>query len=133
MVELNAGMGALAAAFSGVFLVVGLAFYVYYALALMTIARKTGVEPAWLAWIPIANLYLMWKISETPGWSWLLIIGGIIPFVGGVLLLAGMLWWWWKISERRGHAGWLAIGLAIPLVNVVVPGVIAWMDKPIGR
>ena len=36
-----------------------LAGYVYVALALQTIATKTATPNGWLAWIPIANAFLM--------------------------------------------------------------------------
>ena len=36
-------------------------FYIYYAICLMFIAKKTNTAPAWLAWIPIGNLFLMCK------------------------------------------------------------------------
>ena len=42
-------------------------FYVYSALALMALAKKTGALKAWLAWIPLANIYLTAKIA---GLSW---------------------------------------------------------------
>ena len=39
--------------------------YVFSALGLMTLANNKGIENAWLAWIPIANLYILGKIVET--------------------------------------------------------------------
>ena len=33
-------------------------FYVYFAFAFMTIAKKLGYDKPWLAWIPIANIFL---------------------------------------------------------------------------
>ena len=131
-----AGLGALAAvgvALMFVFIILGLAIYIYTSLALMTIAKKTKEGPGWFAWVPILNLVLMWKISKTPAWSWLLVLGAIIPIVGTFIVLALMIWWWWKICERRGHAGWLAILYVIPVANLVIPGLVAWVDKPIGK
>jgi hypothetical protein len=45
------------------------AIYVYSAFALMVIARKTATPQGWLAFIPIANTYLLWRISRTPAWT----------------------------------------------------------------
>lgn len=57
------------AAFAGllslIFGLVGLGFYVLMALGLSGVAKKAGIENSWLAWIPIANLYLMGKIIGT--------------------------------------------------------------------
>lgn len=50
------GMMAMFAGFMLVFAVIGIAFYVYFAICLMKIAKKTNTENAWMAWIPIANL-----------------------------------------------------------------------------
>ena len=63
--------GEIPAILTGVFffcaLIAGLAFYVYIALALQTIAKKTGTANDWLAWIPIANLILMLNVAKKPG------------------------------------------------------------------
>jgi hypothetical protein len=63
------------AALTGVMLlfvvVFGLGCYVYMSLALQTIATKTGTANEWLAWIPIANLFLMltWPRNRCGGFS----------------------------------------------------------------
>src|SRR6266568_9692264 len=51
-----------------VFLIFGAVFYVYLALALQTIAKKTNTEDAWWAWIPILNALLMLNIAKKPLW-----------------------------------------------------------------
>ena len=138
------GMGVIVAS-----LILLLALYIYFALALMTIARKTGTEPAWLAWIPILNVYLLWKVSMTPAWTILVVaiafLFSWIPILGFVffLAIAGIItYWYWRVSERRGHAPWVGLGASpflsvIPfigtLINLVTVGLLAWMDKPIGR
>ena len=108
--------------------VVGIAAYVYFALALMAIAKKTKTDNAWLAWIPIANLYLLTQIAGVPGWTVLAIFLPIIPIIGGLGFLAVEIWWWWKVAEARNRPGWWGILIAIPLVNLVVVGLLAWKD-----
>ena len=50
--------------------VVLLIVYIYSALALMAIAKRTKTKNAWLAWIPIANIYLMTQIGGLhPAWT----------------------------------------------------------------
>jgi hypothetical protein len=51
-----------------VFLVFILAMYVYTSLAFQTIATKTGTANPWLAWIPIANIFLMLGVAKKPMW-----------------------------------------------------------------
>ena len=47
-----------------VFLIIFLAVYIYGALALMAIAKKTKTPNGWLAWIPIANVFLIIQIAK---------------------------------------------------------------------
>jgi len=60
-----------------------LAFYLFIAFMLFLIARKTNTAMAWLAFIPIANLWLMVHIAGKPVW-WLAAI--IVPFLLGIAL-----------------------------------------------
>lgn len=121
-----AAIGALAGVVLLVFLFVLIAFYVYSSIALMTIAKKTKTKKAWFAWIPIANIYLMTQIGGTPWWTMLFLLVFWITIIGPVLALALTIYWWWNIAEVRKMPGWLGILMAIPIVNLVVMGYIAW-------
>ena len=44
----------------------GLAAYVLFGLAVMTMGQKLGVKYPWLSWIPFAKSYAFGKIAETP-------------------------------------------------------------------
>ena len=123
-------LGGLGAAVLTSFLLVALVVYVYVSYSLMTIARKTKTELPWLAWIPIANLYLVTQIAKVPWWTFLIaLFAGFIPF--GAIVTAGMsMWWWWQISERMSRPGWLGILFIIPIVNLVVIGILAYGSKP---
>lgn len=103
------------------FLVIGLAFYVYFALALQTIADKTNIPNTWLAWIPIANIFLMLSVAKKPMW-WLILF--LIPVVNIVINIIV----WMAIAEARGKPNWWGILTIVPAVNIVVPGVLAWAD-----
>jgi hypothetical protein len=102
-------------------LVIGLAFYVYYSLALQTIAKKTNTENAWLAWIPIINIILMLNIAKKPLW-WLILC--LIPIVNIVIFIIV----WMAIAEARNKPSWWGILLIVPVVNIIVPGYLAWAD-----
>lgn len=112
---------AFAGAFMLVFLVFFGALYVYMALALSTIAKKTNTENPWLAWIPIANIILMLNIAKKPIW-WIILF--IIPIVGLVIAIIV----WMAIAEARGKPNWWGILLIVPLVGLIVPGYLAWAD-----
>lgn len=95
--------------------------YVYMALALQTIAAKTGTANAWLAWIPIANLILMLSVAKKPMW-WILLF--LIPIVN--LVIAVIVWM--GVAEARNKPNWWGILTIVPVVNLVVPGYLAWSD-----
>lgn len=117
-------------AISGVGFLFFAAFYVYGALALMTIAKKTDTERPWLAWIPFANIYLVTQIALKEWWWTLVAIGVMfIPFVGGLAMMGLMAWFFWSIAERRGYPNWVGILMIVPLVNLVVLGLLAWHDQ----
>lgn len=121
------GLGMLAA-MGAAFMVGGLIFYVYLALTLMTIAQKTNTPNAWLAWIPVANIYLMTQIAGLNGWWTLIIFASIIPLVGGLVFIGVLTWWWWLIAEKRGRPGWWGLLTLIPVVNLVIMGMLAWTE-----
>jgi len=91
------------------------------ALALQTIAQKTNTENGWLAWIPIANIYLMIMIGRKPVW-WIILF--LIPLVNIVMYVII----WMAIAEARGKPNWWGILIIVPVVNLIVPGYLAWAD-----
>ncbi|MGB6429971.1 MAG: DUF5684 domain-containing protein [Candidatus Acidiferrales bacterium] len=120
----NSGTFPAVAALGGVmlvFLIIGLAAYVYMALALQTIAQKTSTENAWLAWVPILNIILMLNIAKKPLW-WILLC--LIPLVNIVIIIMV----WMAIAEARGKPNWWGILIIIPVAQLIVPGYLAWAD-----
>jgi hypothetical protein len=114
-------------------IVVGIAMYIYMGLTLMSVAKKLKVEPAWLAWVPIGNVYLMTKMAKMPWWPMLLLIGALIPYLGIIAMVAFMVFafiWMWKICEARSRPGWWVLLSLIPLVggiwSIVMWGILAW-------
>ncbi len=105
-----------------------LALYIYSAWATMVVAQKLNVPNGWLAFIPIANVYLMTQMAGVPAWMTLFILLPIIPVVGGIAFAAIIIWWWWKICEKRGREGWWSLLLLIPIANLVILGVLAWAE-----
>lgn len=59
------GIFAIVASFFLIFLVVGIIIYVLGSIGLYTMAKNKRIENAWLAWIPIVQLYIMGKIIRT--------------------------------------------------------------------
>jgi hypothetical protein len=100
--------------FLGIFLVVGLICYIYFALALQTIAQKTNTPNAWFAWIPIA-------IAKKPLWRFLLFLLPIVNLVVTVLVLMA-------VAEARNKPNWRGILTLVPVANLIVPAELAWSD-----
>lgn len=123
---LPGNMMALIAGMLLVALIIGVALYIYFAIALMAIAKKTKTPNGWLAFIPIANIYLMTQIAKLPGWYTLGILLAIIPFIGGIAFMVLFAYFWWKIAEEIGKPGWWGILMLIPVVNLILVGIMAW-------
>ncbi len=102
-------------------LLIGLAAYVYIALAVQTIANKTHTENSWMAWIPIINIILLLNIAKKPIW-WIVLF--LIPIVSLVMAIIV----WMGVAEARGKPSWWGILLIVPLVGIIVPGYLAWAD-----
>lgn len=117
----NAFAAALAGTFMLFFLGILLIGYVYIALALQTIADKTSTPNSWLAWVPIANIFLMLAIAKKPAWWFILFL---IPLVNIVITIMV----WMGIAVARQKPDWWGILMIVPIANLVVPGYLAWAD-----
>lgn len=120
----------------------GIILYIYLALCLMFIAQKTDTPNPWLAWIPIANVFLMAMIAKRPWW-WALII--VLAYgIAAALMNGDMAWLGWLIEivalvftiiiwvgifQARHRPGWWVIWLFIPIVNLIIVGVLAFSKK----
>ncbi len=109
-----------------------LVFYVYSALALSTTAKKLGFDKPWLAWIPIANLYMLFKLGEQEP---LLILLFFTPVANIVALVFSVIAYV-KVAEKRGFSSAVGLGAAlggfIPCIGTVLQlfcmGYIAWAE-----
>jgi hypothetical protein len=96
-------------------------FYIYWALATQTIARKTNTENGWLAWIPIANVILWANIAKKPIWWGILCLVPLVNIVFMILL-------WMAMAEARNKPNWWGILMIVPVLGLIVPGYLAWSD-----
>lgn len=94
-------------------------YYIYMAICLLKIAKKTRTPDAWFAWVPILNFFLMTNIAKKPGW-WVLLF--FIPFIN---LIIGILVWM-EISKAVGKPEWLGILMIITPINFIIPGYLAF-------
>jgi len=117
-------------ALAGVIIFACLLFYVYSAVCLQIIAKKTDRHPAWMAWIPIANLFLMCKIGKLD-YKWLLLLLVLFvpligPFFGPLCALFWTAFAWYKIALARGKEGWIGAITVIPAVGFFTMGYLAF-------
>ncbi len=107
---------------SGFSWLISIGVYIYLAYSLYVIAQKTGHEDnAWMAWVPIINVFLMLQIANEPMWWFILVL---IPIVNIVIMIIV----WMKIAEARNKPSWWGILLIVPFVNLIVPGYLAFAD-----
>lgn len=107
--------------FSGMWTLVSIGGYVWIALCLYIIAKKTNMDNPWMAWIPIANIILACQIAGKPWWWVFLFFIPIVNIVLGIIVM-------WNICEARGKPGWLGILMIIPVANLIIPGILAFTD-----
>ena len=114
---------------------------VYLALAtivlhapLYVMARKIGLPAPWVAFIPIANVWVLTSLSEGQddydhGISALVLIGLLLPFINLVVGAAV----WGNLAESMGQSRYLGWLIIVPFLNVAIPWVIASRANPDGR
>lgn len=95
------------------------ATYVWLAITLQIIAKKTNKTTAWLAWIPLLNILLMCDIAGRPGWWLVLFLLPCVNIVIGVIV-------WMGIAQARKKAAWLGILTIVPIVGWVAMGYLAF-------
>lgn len=123
-------LGAIAVLF---FTVIGLVFYVLKSIGLYTLADNRGIENAWLAWIPVADLYIMgllvgemdildYHLDNLGLWCPTIFVGGSvlgqIPTIGvlfQLLLFVFAVYFIYKLFEKYTPNAVLYTVLSVPL------------------
>lgn len=104
-----------------VWLIIIVVIYLYFAITLMLIAKKTNTENPWWAWVPILNLFLFFKIARKPLW-WIILL--FIPLVNIVMMIVT----WMEIAKVRGKPDWLGILIIVPVISFFIPAYLALSD-----
>ncbi len=106
------------------------AVYVYSAYAWMLIAKKLKYDKPWLAWIPFANVSMIFQLG---GFHWALVFLLLIPFLGWIAVLVLSIISNWRIFEKRKYPGWYSLSMIVPQVGAVLYlvalGFVAFKDK----
>lgn len=115
-------LAALFAGFLTVFLFIAVGVYIYTSLCLYLIAKKMNVAEAWAAWIPIIQVWPFLTSAGKPCW-WIILL--LIPFVNAVVGV----YLWMCIAENLGRNKWLGLLMVLPIVNLVLMGVLAFVKE----
>ena len=88
-------------------------YYVVFAVCLYKIAKRTKTENAFLAFIPIGNIYLMVEIAQKPIW-WLVVLI-IVPIVNIIFAILTFM----AIAKRMGRPSWWGV-IAVLFSGIIV-------------
>ena len=98
-----------------------LGLYLVYTISVFVIAQKSGHEYAWLAFIPVANLWLLCDMADVGClWALLMLVPGL-----NILFYAFL---WMRIAENTNKPPWLGIVMVVPLLNVAVACYMAFAE-----
>lgn len=106
--------------------------YILLALSLMFLFKKVGA-PAYAAWIPFYNVWVLFEVAGLKGWYALVMLIGSsilqnIPFLGFLavpLLLAGWAIVAYNLSlgfRKEPAAVWAIVGAIVPFVYYFILG-----------
>lgn len=110
--------------------ILGLVNYIFVALATYKVAKVENVNNPWLAWIPIANLYLLIKIADGKMYFMVLAIAsffgnalsrfgiGIVSIIGTLLNLA---WLIYSIILYNRLCNKYDVNIALFIAGVIAP------------
>jgi hypothetical protein len=107
---------------------VSIVLYIFSCFCLKRIAEKTNQENIWMAWIPIANIFLTCKIAGLSYWWILGFLLAIIPYVGWLCVSCVVVYMWYKICLLLKKPVLFAFLMAVPLANFVVMGYLAFSE-----
>lgn len=109
------------------FWVFAIVMHLVTAFPLYKLAVRTNTSNAWLAWIPVANVFTMVMVGgKAWWWALLILLLPIIPLLGGIAAIVLMVIVWMKVAERVGKPSWWGILMIIPLVNIIVLYMLAY-------
>ena len=96
--------------------------WILYQLPLFTIAWKSEEPNAWLAFVPLGNLWLMCEMADKPMW-WLLVIL-FVPIASPIMIILI----WMTIAENTNKSPLLGLLMIFPLINIVVGYYLAFYE-----
>jgi hypothetical protein len=75
-----------------------------------------------MAWVPLLNIFTLFRVANLPAWSVLLLL---IPFVNIVTLVIVFM----RLAERRRRLSIYGLLLFIPIINLLVMYSLTYLPK----
>ncbi len=86
-------------------------FYLFFCFCCKLIVEKTGHETGAMIWIPILQVFPLFRAANMSGW-WIVLV-----FIPGLNLVASIVWCI-KITQARGKNVLVALLLILPFTNL---------------
>ncbi len=96
--------------------VIALVGYIFGCYCFQKIFQRLGMADAWLAWVPIANTWMILKAGNQSGWWVIALFIPLINFVGLIILVIALV----NVFKKLGKSPWLILLFIVPLVNLAV-------------
>lgn len=98
--------------------------YVFSAIALMAMFRKTNSAP-WKAWVPVVREWELFRLAGlTPWWAIVLFGGGLLLFIIGMVLMVFLIFGTMAAAESGSVAG--AVGMGVGGIFLFILLCLAW-------
>lgn len=120
----DAAAGAAIGAFMMAYFVFAIILYLVFCFILSRVFVKAG-KPAWAAFVPIYNVWLLFEIGGKPGW-WSL--AGLIPFVGPLIAFVLYIIVSLEIAKKFGKSSTFGI-LGLWLFSLIGYAILAFDDS----
>ncbi|MBI2843305.1 MAG: hypothetical protein HYX78_07875 [Armatimonadetes bacterium] len=104
------------------YLLILLGANIIYFLPLFTIAYKSDHQLSWLAFIPLANLWLLCDLGDKP--SWWIVCMLLAPPVNLIFLALV----WMSIAETTNKSEWWGLLMVFPIINIFVGYYLAFYE-----
>lgn len=123
---LTAGLAAISITVWFICIVIGLAGYIFGALALQKIGKEMGYENSWFAWVPILSNIMLFKLGgQNPNLLFLLLIPGLGGLIISIFSLIALM----NITEKRGYDKVLALLVLTGIGTYILLYLLAWKPK----
>lgn len=123
---MTAGLAAISITIWLIFMLIGLASYIFSSYALYKIGQEMGYANSWFAWVPILNMIMMFKLGEqNPNLLFLLLIPGIGALIVSIFYLIAIM----NITEKRGYDKLLGLLVFTGIGTYILLYLLAWKPK----